>query len=119
MLYEVITSGLAGLSAAYHAAKIGSVAIVTKSQLDTSNSYYAQGGIAAAIDPDDSPQQHLRDTLVTGRGLCDRDAVEVLVNEGKERVLEMIELGMQFDCENGKIVLGLEGGHTKRRILLV
>jgi len=113
----VIGSGLAGLSAAYHAAKIGSVAIVTKSQLDTSNSYYAQGGIAAAIDPDDSPQQHLRDTLVTGRGLCDRDAVEVLVNEGKERVLEMIELGMQFDCENGKIVLGLEGGHTKRRIL--
>ncbi|HPF50488.1 MAG TPA: L-aspartate oxidase [Draconibacterium sp.] len=113
----VIGSGLAGLSAAYHAAKIGSVAIVTKSQLDTSNSYYAQGGIAAAIDPDDSPQQHLRDTLVTGRGLCDRDAVEVLVNEGKERVLEMIELGMQFDRENGKIVLGLEGGHTKRRIL--
>lgn len=113
----VIGSGLAGLSAAYHASKIGSVAIVTKSQLDTSNSYYAQGGIAAAISPEDSPEQHLRDTLVTGRGLCDRDAVEVLVNEGRERVLEMIDLGMQFDRENGKIVLGLEGGHTKRRIL--
>ncbi len=113
----VIGSGLAGLSAAYHAAKFGSVAIVTKSQLDTSNSYYAQGGIAAAISAEDSPEQHLRDTLLTGRGLCDRDAVEILVNEGKERVLEMIDLGMQFDRENGKIVLGLEGGHTKRRIL--
>lgn len=113
----VIGSGLAGLSAAYHAAKMGTVALVTKSQLDTSNSYYAQGGIAAAISADDSPRQHLRDTLITGRGLCDRDAVEILVNEGKERVLEMIDLGMQFDRENGKIVLGLEGGHTKRRIL--
>jgi len=113
----VIGSGLAGLSAAYHAAKIGTVAIVTKSQLDTSNSYYAQGGIAAAISSEDSPEQHLQDTLVTGRGLCDRDAVEVLVNEGKERVLEMVDLGMQFDRENGEIVLGLEGGHTKRRIL--
>ena len=113
----VIGSGLAGLSAAYHASKIGSVAVVTKSQLDTSNSYYAQGGIASAISSDDSPEQHLRDTLVTGRGLCDRDAVETLVNEGRERVLEMIDLGMQFDKENGKIVLGLEGGHTKRRIL--
>jgi len=113
----VIGSGLAGLSAAYHAARYGSVAIVTKSQLDTSNSYYAQGGIAAAIADNDSPQQHLRDTLVSGRGICDRDAVEVLVNEGRERVLELIDLGMPFDKENGNFVLGLEGGHSKRRIL--
>ena len=113
----VIGSGLAGLSAAYHSAKFGSVAIVTKSQLDTSNSYYAQGGIAAAISDDDSPAHHLQDTLVTGRGICDEDAVKVLVEEGKNRVLELIELGMPFDRENGKIVLGLEGGHTKRRIL--
>ncbi len=113
----VIGSGLAGLSAAYHAARFGTVAIVTKSQLDTSNSYYAQGGIAAAIAENDSPQQHLRDTLVSGRGICDRDAVEVLVNEGRDRVLELIELGMPFDKENGNYVLGLEGGHSKRRIL--
>lgn len=113
----VIGSGLAGLSAAYHAARFGSVAIVTKSQLDTSNSYYAQGGIAAAIAENDTPQQHLRDTLVSGRGICDRDAVEILVNEGKDRVLEMIELGMPFDKEKGDYVLGLEGGHSKRRIL--
>ncbi len=113
----VIGSGLAGLTAAYHAAKSGSVAIVTKSQLDTSNSYYAQGGIAAAIAENDSPEKHLRDTIISGRGICDRDAVEVLVNEGKERVLELIEMGMPFDKENGKFVLGLEGGHNKRRIL--
>ena len=113
----VIGSGLAGLSAAYHASKFGSVAIVTKSQLDTSNSYYAQGGIAAAIAENDSPEKHLRDTIISGRGICDRDAVEVLVNEGRERVLELIDLGMPFDKENGKFVLGLEGGHNKRRIL--
>jgi len=113
----VIGSGLAGLSAAYHSSKLGSVAIVTKSQLDTSNSYYAQGGIAAAIASDDSPEQHLHDTLVTGRGICDTDAVKVLVHEGRERVLELIEMGMPFDKENEQFVLGLEGGHTKRRIL--
>lgn len=113
----VIGSGLAGLSAAYHSSKYGSVAIVTKSQLDTSNSYYAQGGIAAAISDDDSPWQHLLDTEVAGRGLCDTDAVEVLVNEGKQRVMELIDMGMAFDKKDGEFVLGLEGGHSKRRIL--
>ncbi|MCY1721279.1 L-aspartate oxidase [Prolixibacteraceae bacterium Z1-6] len=113
----VIGSGLAGLSAAYHSSKFGSVAIVTKSQLDTSNSYYAQGGIAAAIADNDSPEQHAHDTLVTGRGLCDHDAVDVLVKEGKERVLELVKMGMPFDKEGDNFILGLEGGHTKRRIL--
>jgi L-aspartate oxidase len=113
----VIGSGLAGLTAAYHSAKFGSVAVVTKSQLDTSNSYYAQGGIAAAIDPDDSTEIHMQDTLIAGRGICDEDAVKVLVNEGKERVLELIEQGMPFDKEGGQFILGLEGGHSKRRIL--
>lgn len=113
----VIGSGLAGLTAAYYSSKFGSVAIVTKSELDTSNSYYAQGGIAAAISRDDSTDQHFQDTLVTGRGICDEDAVRILVNEGKERVEELIDMGMPFDRENGEIVLGLEGGHSKRRIL--
>jgi L-aspartate oxidase len=113
----IIGSGLAGLTAAFHSSKHGSVAIVTKSQLDTSNSYYAQGGIAAAISDDDSPELHLHDTRVAGRGLCDYDAVEILVNEGRERVLELIDMGMAFDKKNGKFVLGLEGGHSKRRIL--
>ena len=113
----VIGSGLAGLTAAYHSSGFGRVAIVTKSELDTSNSYYAQGGIAAAITSDDSPDQHLQDTLTAGRGLCDKDAVEVLVNEGRDRVKELIDRGMKFDSKNGKYLLGLEGGHSKRRIL--
>jgi len=113
----VIGSGLAGLTAAYHSSGFGNVAIVTKSELDTSNSYYAQGGIAAAITDDDSPEQHLKDTLSAGRGLCDKDAVEILVNEGRDRVREIIDWGMEFDKINGEYLLGLEGGHSKRRIL--
>ncbi len=113
----VIGSGLAGLSAAYHSSGFGTVGFVTKSELDTSNSYYAQGGIAAAIADDDTPELHLIDTFVAGRGLCDRDAVEVLVNEGRDRVKELIEMNMDFDKENGKLMFGLEGGHSRRRIL--
>ncbi len=113
----VIGSGLAGLSAAYHSSKYGKVAVVTKSQLDISNSYYAQGGIAAVVSEDDSPKFHILDTSEAGRGLCDMDAVEILVNEGRERVLELIDLGMEFDKKDGKLVLGLEGGHSHRRIL--
>ncbi|PIF05870.1 MAG: L-aspartate oxidase [Draconibacterium sp.] len=113
----VIGSGLAGLSAAYHSASHGKVAIVTKSKLDISNSYYAQGGIAAAIGTDDSPDLHMADTEIAGRGLCDKNAVEILVNEGRERVLELIELGMEFDKKDDNLILGLEGGHSRRRIL--
>lgn len=113
----VIGSGLAGLAAAYHASQYGTVAVITKSQLDTSNSYYAQGGIASVMSENDSFDLHIHDTLVAGRGLCDHDAVDILVKEGQARVKELIELGMEFDRENGEFVLGLEGGHSKRRIL--
>lgn len=113
----VIGSGLAGLTAAWYASRYGSVAIVTKSELDTSNSWFAQGGIAAVTAPDDSPELHIHDTLVAGRGLCDYDAVEVLVNEGRSRVRELIEMGMPFDKHDGEIIPGLEGGHSRRRIL--
>jgi len=113
----VVGSGLAGLTAAYHASKKGSVAIITKSQLDISNSYYAQGGIAAVTAPEDSFESHIQDTLTAGRGLCDLDSVKILVSEGQHCVQEMISLGMQFDKENGNFVLGLEGGHSHRRIL--
>jgi len=115
--YVIIGSGLAGLTAAYYASRFGSVAIITKAGLDVSNSYFAQGGIAAVLHPDDTVEDHINDTLVAGRGLCDYDAVEILVNEGRERVLELIEMGMKFDKENGEYVMGLEGGHSKRRIL--
>ena len=113
----IVGSGLAGLTAAFHASKYGSVAIITKSQLDISNSYYAQGGIAVVTDPEDSFESHIEDTLVAGRELCDLDAVKILVTEGQKCVQELIQLGMQFDKENGEFVLGLEGGHSHRRIL--
>jgi len=113
----IVGSGLAGLTAAYHASKKGSVAIITKSQLDISNSYYAQGGIAAVTDQEDSFESHIQDTLEAGRGLCDLDAVKILVSEGQQCVHELISLGMKFDQENGEYVLGLEGGHRHRRIL--
>jgi len=114
--FVIIGSGLAGLTAAYYASGYGNVAIITKAGLDVSNSYFAQGGIAAALHPDDSIEDHINDTLIAGRGLCDYDSVEILVKEGRERILELIEMGMQFDKENGEFVLGLEGGHSKRRI---
>ena len=113
----IVGSGLAGLTAAFHASKNGNVAIITKSQLDISNSYYAQGGIAVVTDPEDSFESHIQDTLIAGRGLCDLDAVKILVAEGQTCVQELIHLGMQFDSENGHFVQGLEGGHSFRRIL--
>lgn len=113
----IIGSGLAGLTAAFHASKTGTVAIITKSQLDISNSYYAQGGIAAVIAPEDSFESHIQDTIIAGRELCDFDSVSILVHEGQKCVQELISLGMEFDQENGEFVLGLEGGHSHRRIL--
>ncbi len=116
--FIVVGSGLAGLLAAFHAADFGSVALISKSELDISNSNHAQGGIAAAIGEDDDPDLHLDDTLVAGRNLCDHDAVSLLVKEGLDRVNELISSGMEFDKDlNGHLKLGLEGGHSKRRIL--
>ncbi len=116
--FIVVGSGLAGLLAAFHAADYGTVALISKSELDISNSYHAQGGIAAAIGDDDHPRFHFQDTLIAGRNLCDRDAVSLLVNEGLDRVNELIGRGMEFDKdEEGNLKLGLEGGHSRRRIL--
>ncbi len=115
--FLVIGSGLAGLYAALYASKFGEVVLLTKSTLEESNSYWAQGGIAAAVDPEDSPVFHLEDTIKAGRGLCNREAVEVLVREGRERVMDLISLGMKFDLGERGLELGLEGGHSKRRVL--
>lgn len=115
--FLVIGSGLAGLYAALYASKFGEVVLLTKSTLEESNSYWAQGGIAAAVDPEDSPVFHLEDTIKAGRGLCNRGAVEVLVREGRERVMDLISLGMKFDLGERGLELGLEGGHSKRRVL--
>ena len=113
----VIGSGLAGLTSALYASQFGKVAIITKSGLDISNSYNAQGGIAAAISDDDSIKLHMDDSMLAGRGLCDKDSMQILVDEGKNCVNDLIKMEMPFDKIDGKIVLGLEGGHSKRRIL--
>lgn len=115
--YIVVGSGLAGLYAAYKASFNGNVAIVTKSFVRESNSFNAQGGIAAVTSVEDDPEIHKSDTLIAGRGLCEESAVDVLVNEGPERISDIIADGMEFDKENGNLALGLEGGHHKRRIL--
>ncbi|MGH7889127.1 MAG: L-aspartate oxidase, partial [Thermodesulfobacteriota bacterium] len=115
--FLVIGSGLAGLYSALYASKFGKIAILTKSTLEESNSFWAQGGIAAAVDPEDSPLFHLEDTIKAGRGLCNSEAVEILVREGRDRVTDLIALGMKFDSSEKGLELGLEGGHTKRRVL--
>jgi L-aspartate oxidase len=115
----VAGAGLAGLYAALEAARRGaSVVLVTKGSLRSSNSFYAQGGVAAAIGPDDRPELHLADTLAAGRGLCDPAAVEVLVSEGPARMRDLESYGVAFDRgPDGRPALGREGGHGRRRIL--
>jgi L-aspartate oxidase len=114
----VIGSGIAGLTAALrlkdHVAK---VLVVTKDVLDAGSTQWAQGGIAAALGPGDSPSQHERDTLVAGAGACDADAVRVLVTEGPDAVHELIALGTNFDLHaDGELSLTREGGHHRDRI---
>ena len=113
----VLGSGIAGLFFAMKIAPYGRVAVVTKKDQPESNTNYAQGGIAAALAPDDSSELHARDTFNSGAGLCHSDAVEVLVREGPVRVRELIELGARFTMQGPELSLGREGGHSRRRIV--
>ena len=115
----VIGSGVAGLTTALQIrAHNLSVLLVTKSFIDAGSTKWAQGGIAAALGPGDSPDQHEKDTLVAGAGLCDLPAVKVLVSEGPEAVRKLIARGAVFDTsETGEIALTREGGHLRNRIL--
>ena len=114
----VIGSGVAGLTAALRARDIGrTVLLVTKAQVNEGSTRWAQGGIAAALSEEDSPEEHLHDTLVAGVGLCDEDSVRVLVTEGPEAVRELIDIGAHFDTDaSGAIALTREGGHLRDRI---
>ena len=114
----VVGSGVAGLTVALHAREADlRVLIVTKAQVNEGSTRWAQGGIAAALDPDDSPDGHMRDTLVAGAGLCDPEAVRILVNEGPAAVRALIDLGARFDRDDsGDIALTREGGHLHDRI---
>jgi len=115
----VVGSGIAGLCAALHAREAGrSVIVVTKVNIDDGSTRWAQGGIAAVLDPADTPSAHAEDTLVAGVGLCDPAAVEVLVNEGPARVRELIAFGAEFDRNpDGTLMLTREGGHHADRIV--
>ncbi|HEX3032049.1 MAG TPA: L-aspartate oxidase [Bacillota bacterium] len=115
--YLVIGSGIAGLYSAIKASKLGHVIVLTKKKVADSNTEHAQGGIAAAISEEDSPELHFEDTMQAGAGLCDAEAVEILVNEGPARVKELLEMGANFDREGGNIALTREGAHSRRRIL--
>ncbi len=114
----VIGSGVAGLSAAIHARRTGrKVVILTKAQIDEGSTRWAQGGIAAALAEDDSPSEHRDDTITAGAGLCNPQAVEVLVTEGPQAVRDLITLGANFDRDpSGEISLSREGGHHRDRI---
>ncbi len=114
----VIGSGVGGLRAAVAAAEHGEVIMLGKEDPSGSNTAWAQGGIAAAIAKDDTPDSHIRDTLVAGAGLCDAPVVEQVVRLGIDRVRELIDWGMRFDNDAaGNIKLGREGGHSLSRIL--
>jgi L-aspartate oxidase len=114
----VVGSGIAGLTAALRLReRVDRVLLVTKTVLSAGSTRWAQGGIAAALDPEDTPDEHLEDTLVAGVGLCDVEAVRALVTEGPERVRELVALGANFDLDAGGVIkLTREGGHHRDRI---
>ena len=114
----VIGSGIAGLTAALRLrGQVDKILVVTKDVLNAGSTQWAQGGIAAALGPEDTPAQHERDTLVAGAGACDAEAVRILVTEGPEAVHELIALGTNFDHDpDGVLSLTREGGHHRDRI---
>jgi len=113
----VIGAGVAGLRAAVELASAGRVLVLAKREVTNSNTQYAQGGIAAALSDEDEVSLHLQDTLNAGDGLCNLDAVKVLVEEGPERIEELIAWGTHFDRNGTKLVFGREGAHSRNRIL--
>ncbi len=116
--FLVIGSGLAGLTFALRAAERGRVVVLTKAEIQESNTNWAQGGIAAAVSDADSWELHEEDTLVAGAGLCDRDAVRFLVQEAPKAIDWLISLGARFDTQtDGDLSLGREGGHGMNRIV--
>jgi len=116
--FLVIGSGLAGLSFALKASKYGSVCVVTKTEIEETNTRYAQGGIAAVTYTPDDYAKHIEDTLIAGAGLCDRKVVEMVVKEAPGQIKQLIEWGAEFDKESsGKFDLAKEGGHSEHRIL--
>ncbi len=115
--FVIIGSGVAGLRAAIDLSKHGSVAIITKSKPDESNTEYAQGGVAVAMSDEDDISLHFDDTIQAGDGLCDPEAVFVLVEEGPQRIQELIDWGTNFDREGTQLAFTREAAHSRHRIL--
>jgi len=118
--YLVIGSGIAGLSFALNAAKSGTVAIITKKERMETSTNYAQGGIASVLDINDSFDLHVKDTLKSGDGLCNKKIVDIVVKNGPHRIKELMDIGVNFtrmSDSSGDLDLGMEGGHSKRRVV--
>lgn len=115
--FLIIGSGVAGLRSAIELAKHGEVLVVTKDAPSESSSEYAQGGVAVALSDEDEVGIHYEDTIKAGDGLCTEEAVKVLVQEGPERILELIEWGTEFDRSGSKLCFTLEAAHSRKRIL--
>ncbi len=115
--FLVIGAGIAGLRASIELAKSGDVLVIAKDSLRESSSEYAQGGIAVALSDDDEVALHEQDTLYAGDGLCDREAVHTLVEEGPHAIQELIDWGTEFDRDGLKLSFTREGAHSRNRIL--
>jgi len=116
--FIVVGSGIAGLRAAVELAQTGArVTVLTKDRTDESNTEYAQGGIAVALSEDDEVALHEEDTMRAGAGLCDEEAVAVMVEDGPALIQELIEWGTEFDREGGRLAFTREAAHSRRRIL--
>ncbi len=113
----VIGTGVAGQRAALAASAHGDVIVVAKGDLKQTNTYHAQGGVAAVMDPDDSVDAHVQDTLVAGADLCDEPVVRQVVSEAAARMAELRDWGMRFDTDGDRLAMGREGGHNAHRIL--
>lgn len=113
----VVGSGISGLFIALEARKLGPILVLTKGSIDDCNTRWAQGGIAAAVGPLDTPEQHLDDTIVAGDGLVNVEAARVLCNEAPARIRDLVEYGVSFDSLGGEVALGREAAHSHSRIL--
>ncbi|MCL1793058.1 MAG: L-aspartate oxidase [Oscillospiraceae bacterium] len=114
----IIGCGIAAIYAALHMDKSKKIALINKGEIKSGSSYYAQGGIAAVMSKSDSYDLHIEDTINAGAGLCDLEAVKVLVKEGPENIRELVELNVPFDVNSeGELVTTREGGHRERRIV--
>lgn len=113
----IVGMGIAGLSAGIQAAKYGKVVIITKASLHESNTEHAQGGVAVVLSDNDTKESHIADTLLTGCSLCHDKNVKLLVEEGPQRIRELIDWGVKFDKSQGKLSFGQEGGHSIKRIV--